>query len=41
MAKETDRIPTWGVLLMLVASIIGVVLLSRSLLVRYKKKWPW
>jgi hypothetical protein len=37
----SGRIPTWGILLMLAASLIGSVLLARDLMGRYKKRWPW
>jgi hypothetical protein len=38
---KDGRIPTWGVILMLVASLIGSWLLLKDLLSRYKKQWPW
>jgi phosphate/sulfate permease len=38
---ETDRIPTWGLVMMLVASAVGVWLLGKQLATRYKKRWPW
>lgn len=38
---KNERIPTWGIALMLVASLVGVWFLGMELKRRYKKRWPW
>ena len=38
---EAARIPTWGIIMMLLASALGVVLLALELKRRYRKRWPW